>query len=195
MRALLVPALALSLLAAAQSTAPVPGTFTGIVLDAAGAALPGATIEVLFDGRVQMTVTADARGAFTLTGLPPASYQMRVVLAGFKTFSGTIVIGRSASRSLRIVLTANGSVASPMAIAQDGLMPGASTESYKNVAPAPARMIAGQATAFGNAARFSAESYARVDEGGFRHVADHPLSTFSIDVDTASYSNIAALPR
>lgn len=34
------------------------------------------------------------------------------------------------------------------------------------------------------------EDYAEIRENGFRQVSDHPLSTFSIDVDTASYSNM-----
>ena len=34
------------------------------------------------------------------------------------------------------------------------------------------------------------EAYNRIDDNPFREVHDHPLSTFSIDVDTASYSNV-----
>jgi Ca-activated chloride channel family protein len=34
------------------------------------------------------------------------------------------------------------------------------------------------------------ESYARIVENPFQRAAEHPLSTFSIDVDTASYSNV-----
>lgn len=34
------------------------------------------------------------------------------------------------------------------------------------------------------------ESYRYIEEGGFKTVDDQPLSTFSIDVDTASYSNV-----
>jgi Ca-activated chloride channel family protein len=34
------------------------------------------------------------------------------------------------------------------------------------------------------------EAYARVDPSGFRDVAANPRSTFSVDVDTASYSNV-----
>ncbi|MFI8378808.1 von Willebrand factor type A domain-containing protein [Leeuwenhoekiella sp. NPDC079379] len=34
------------------------------------------------------------------------------------------------------------------------------------------------------------ESYARIDENQFKHVSASPLSTFSIDVDRAAYSNI-----
>jgi Ca-activated chloride channel family protein len=37
---------------------------------------------------------------------------------------------------------------------------------------------------------FNTEQYASIHEEGFVSVADRPLSTFSIDVDTASYSNV-----
>lgn len=37
---------------------------------------------------------------------------------------------------------------------------------------------------------FNTESYSAVRETGFRSTLNHPLSTFSIDVDNASYSNI-----
>ena len=36
----------------------------------------------------------------------------------------------------------------------------------------------------------SSESYARIIENTFKRVSQHPLSTFAIDVDTASYSNV-----
>ena len=37
---------------------------------------------------------------------------------------------------------------------------------------------------------FNTERYSRIQENGFKRVADEALSTFSIDVDTASYSNV-----
>ena len=37
---------------------------------------------------------------------------------------------------------------------------------------------------------FNTEGYASVNENGFKNVLNNPLSTFSIDVDNASYSNI-----
>lgn len=37
---------------------------------------------------------------------------------------------------------------------------------------------------------FNTESYDHIDESGFKEVSSNPLSTFSIDVDTAAYSNI-----
>lgn len=41
----------------------------------------------------------------------------------------------------------------------------------------------------------SREGYAHVESAEFRSVSDHPLSTFSIDVDTASYSNVRRFLR
>ena len=38
--------------------------------------------------------------------------------------------------------------------------------------------------------RMNTEEYDRIQENGFKSVADTPLSTFSIDVDPASYSNM-----
>lgn len=37
---------------------------------------------------------------------------------------------------------------------------------------------------------FNTENYSYIEESGFLKVADTPLSTFSIDVDTASYANV-----
>jgi Ca-activated chloride channel family protein len=39
-------------------------------------------------------------------------------------------------------------------------------------------------------AEFNTETYDKIDENRFHRVADDPLSTFSIDVDTASYANV-----
>ena len=41
-----------------------------------------------------------------------------------------------------------------------------------------------------NAPDFQTESYDHIEENGFKEVGSNPLSTFSIDVDTAAYSNI-----
>jgi len=38
--------------------------------------------------------------------------------------------------------------------------------------------------------KFNTENYSRIVENNFKKVKDNPLSTFSIDVDTASYANV-----
>jgi len=44
-------------------------------------------------------------------------------------------------------------------------------------------------------APFSTEAYDFIAENAFQNAADHPLSTFSIDVDTASYANVRRMLR
>ena len=62
---------------------------------------------------------------------------------------------------------------------------GGGSRTYEKVAAAPA-MVASPA----EAPAPNAESYAKIDENPFMSVERAPLSTFSIDVDTASYSNV-----
>ena len=55
-------------------------------------------------------------------------------------------------------------------------------------AAAPALRIAREQQEM--AGGYHTEDYKKIDENGFLVVANNPLSTFSIDVDTASYSNV-----
>ncbi len=60
-------------------------------------------------------------------------------------------------------------------------------EAYMPAAPASLPMPQRQPN---SAADFNTEGYDRVNENPFLKVLDNPLSTFSIDVDTASYTNV-----
>jgi Ca-activated chloride channel family protein len=64
-----------------------------------------------------------------------------------------------------------------------GRSSGAAMTGYMMCFPAPAQ------TTFIDA-DFNTEQYSHISENGFKKVIDDPLSTFSIDVDAASYSNI-----
>ncbi|HEY1583677.1 MAG TPA: VWA domain-containing protein [Chthoniobacterales bacterium] len=55
---------------------------------------------------------------------------------------------------------------------------------------APAGELALESFSRPNSSPFNTARYGRVEENPFLAALDHPLSTFSIDVDTASYSNI-----
>lgn len=55
--------------------------------------------------------------------------------------------------------------------------------------------MAGQYDAVYGQDDFQAEEYNYIEENGFKSVMDEPLSTFSVDVDTASYGNIRRMLR
>jgi Ca-activated chloride channel family protein len=54
----------------------------------------------------------------------------------------------------------------------------------------PGGVISGITAAETKDEQFNTEEYGRIDENPFLRVADNPLSTFSVDVDRAAYSNI-----
>ncbi len=92
-RPLLLPALAAALaLAAGAAAQEARGTIQGRVVDASGAAVPGATVEVanLATGVVSPTTT-NTEGTYRVPFLIPGPYTVTVSLAGFSRFvSGRI---------------------------------------------------------------------------------------------------------
>jgi Ca-activated chloride channel family protein len=64
---------------------------------------------------------------------------------------------------------------------------GAAMQKAKLSAPPPAAV---HKLALAAEPEFNTEAYSYQKDNAYQRVADHPLSTFSIDVDTASYSNV-----
>ncbi len=61
------------------------GSITGNVSDQTGAALPGATVEVVnTETGVLKSATTDERGAYLLSDLQPGTYSITIQLAGFR---------------------------------------------------------------------------------------------------------------
>jgi len=167
----------------------------GRVTDVSGGPLPGAQITAReVDGTKHATVT-DAQGAFSLS-LPVGSYAVRVTLASFETEERRDVRVQ-AGKTTRLDVT--------LRVAEID----EAVTVVAEVAPAPLRKdrlqametrslgyVAGVAGGVpGSVMRpaspdFNTEDYARIDEIGFRDPGKQPLSTFSVDVDTASYANV-----
>src|SRR5262245_23126430 len=63
------------------------GSISGTVVDSSGAAIPGAEITVTNQGTSQQFVAlSSAAGSFSVPALIPGFYEIKVSLAGFKTF-------------------------------------------------------------------------------------------------------------
>ena len=112
------------LLAAAQGKTPVatsdktsPPQLSGTVVDASGAVIGGATVQVRSaNGTVQVTTQSDTNGSFIISGLATGNYQLVVSNPGFATKETPVTLGTTeAPASLRISL-AVGSVSSAITV-------------------------------------------------------------------------------
>ena len=104
-------ALLLSLLLA--STNPISaqsvgtaGTIQGVVVDPAGAVIPGATVTI--ENTVtgfKRTVNTDESGAFRFDNVPPNNYQLSVSASGFNLAQQNVGVRTSVPIDLKIPLT------------------------------------------------------------------------------------------
>jgi Ca-activated chloride channel family protein len=196
----------------AQSTF---GTLSGTITDTTGAPLAGVALE-LSGPDLRSTVTDD-RGEFSFTQLPAGNYQVLAKLPGFSSVLRyvTVTAGRTAQLLLEMrvgaleeTITVTGetpvldaqSTRSQTTVSKDVLTAIPSSRNAGGVTlrvggGSAAGIMPGQAApAYGLSGRYSGpfntEAYDHTDENGFRRVTNDPLSTFSIDVDTASYANV-----
>jgi len=63
-----------------------PASLSGMVTDMAGTAIPGASVIATDASGAKQTVVADAKGNYTITGLPPGSYDISASAPGYKGF-------------------------------------------------------------------------------------------------------------
>jgi Ca-activated chloride channel family protein len=185
----------------------------GTIVDPAGTAVPGATVELLSGARVAARVVSAADGTFRFADVAAGTYEIRVTLAGFRQTRAAVTVGAAAPPPLRLKLLI-GSVSETVSVAEPS--PAASPKAMPNAPPpppariegvaggvvggVPGGVVGGYAGGGGRGGGFSAgvypitvpdtETYGSIDENKFRRVTDQPLSTFSIDVDTASYANV-----
>ncbi len=200
--------------AARSATAAVPA-FRGMVTDDTGAPLPGASVQVA-SGKskpVQTTLT-DGRGQFAVSPLPQGEYKIEASLPGFKPNQVPVRAKEGKTQQVQLALQAS-SMAGLEEFKADELIP---------ALPSPARGTARDKSVVGGVAggvvggvvagrmksemrpsfsaapmkeeeQFNTEAYDYQADNEMTAVAKDPLSTFSIDVDTASYSNVRRFLR
>ena len=167
----------------AQSTV---GHIRGAVVDATGTAIPGATVSIAPGPRGgRASIVTDEKGGFAFFGLDPGRYMITASLAGFRdaTTATAVRAGETAMIGLTLEIasttesiTVTGGDASRYRRPQTGAR-------Y----PLPSGY---NDTRAHRRRRFNTEAYDRIDDNPWIEVARTPLSTFSSDVDTASYANV-----
>ncbi len=170
---------------AQSETPPETGTVQGRVLDAtANAGVAGAQV---FVAATMIGALTDAEGGYSLSGVPAGERIVTVRLIGYRETSRGVAVmaGETVTLDFTVERTALGR--------QDRTVSGVVGETPQVVHPyAVERAARGLAATSGMTAYRDdhTESYARIVENDFRSVGESPLSTFSIDVDRASYANV-----
>ncbi|MDJ0366333.1 von Willebrand factor type A domain-containing protein [Hymenobacter sp. H14-R3] len=192
-------------------------TLTGRVTDSKGQGLPGVT--VLLKG-TRLSTSTNADGRYVLAGLPAQGARLLFSFVGFTTQEVAVPAGsaplnvvlRADNKTLSEVVVSRSTRAAgaPRPSAKSRPLPAPrilftrpqvstqampdqveladqsappQVEYYTNATPPvaayPARAEAG-----------AGDTYAKIKENAFHPVGNEPLSTFSLDVDNASYSNV-----
>jgi Ca-activated chloride channel family protein len=180
---------------------------TGVVTDGQGGVLPGVTVTVSRDGRQSTTTVTDERGRFMVAVLAPDSYTVSCSLTGFAPVSMTVTVAAGRAATLRITMQV-GQLTETVTVTSErggghtskGVSHAAARERSAAVLPPatapPPAMASPRATRPHHGMRrlhereLDREAYRHLRDNPFVRVAANPQSTFSIDVDTASYANV-----
>jgi Ca-activated chloride channel family protein len=177
-----------------QITGRVVDRANGRPLEAAQVFLPGLAIGTITnaDGRYALSVPESRIAGdqiairVQLIGYAEASAVVRLRDGAPDSTTVDFALGSTALRLQELVVTG---------IAADAVGRTARVSGEAPVAPRavasismPAPPLAGFDRARDEA--WNREQYGHIEENAFRAVMDHPLSTFSVDVDRASYSNL-----
>jgi Ca-activated chloride channel family protein len=166
------------------------GEITGVVRDTSGAPLPGVTVEAsstTLVERMRVAIT-DTRGVYAFRDLAPGEYRLTFTLPGFAAGVARVTLVRGSIQRLDATLKP-GPLEETITIAGEfaavGGVPGGIAGGVAGGVPAGPGVHDHARTG-----SFNTEAYDRREENPFRRVSTDPLSTFSIDVDTASYANV-----
>ncbi len=156
-------------------------TITGKVADSSGQPLSG--VSVIIKGSITGTTT-DRQGSYKIE-VSPTDKILQFSMVGFVTVTEKIE-GRN---TINIIMHEDIAALNEMVVVGYGAKKDIDSKSYSMAVPSSVG-YGGRHSFPRYNNNFNTEGYAGIDENGFKSVLNNPLSTFSIDVDNASYSNI-----
>jgi Ca-activated chloride channel family protein len=166
-------------------------TIEGVVVLEDGSLIPGVTVTLTGSPKGVKTTITDEKGVYRFSNLPAGIYSLKFELEGFKSteliniplepsqlFDLQVMMSTS---TLREEVVINYKSPSPD-VRYSGLSIKITPETFKKLPPTSSNRTAVNG--------HNTEEYDRIYENQFKDTMNHPLSTFSIDVDTASYANV-----
>lgn len=164
------------------------GMISGLITDnSTSKAIPGAKIQVFQNGKVVAEKASSANGAYALS-VAVGKYDIKTLGSGYEV-SVRKNIEVKANTTKRVNFALN-----PIQLVEIVKEEERSAKLSKMMivadCSAPVSFAGGIAYDYDVSENFNTESYDVINENIFKDVINNPLSTFSVDVDRASYSNI-----
>jgi Ca-activated chloride channel family protein len=169
------------------------GSISGTVGEnATGNSISGAEVKLYNMSIIIGTASTDASGAFEFKDLDAGVYSIRINYSGYvEYFEKNLILAENQQHKMTVFLDlALVSIVEPLVIDEAVMYEekmDMSVSYSKNAAPC------GGAVAYdydGGYVEHNTESYDYIAENTFKKSLNDPLSTFSIDVDRASYANV-----
>lgn len=168
-------------------------TIKGYVRDGNSAnPLSGVTVTLKNESSKQFTAKSDSVGFYKIENLQPGKYSIRASYSGYeKYYKSQLVLASGDAQTFNISM-------SPVVVLEQEKndKPESLSISYDETSYSGSKKI-NTGSPSGNIyyqntkdVDHNTESYSAVNENGYRSVNVNPLSTFSVDVDAASYSNV-----
>ena len=135
---------------------------------------------------------SDSAGRFVFRALPAGVYEVRASFEGVVPVVQHVAVGERRASPLQLVLGIPLAEAKELAALK--LLQAAVASGAPRGLAEERRCAASPAASCAAPGEFNTAAYDRITDNAFRRVTDEPLSTFSIDVDTASYTQRPPLP-
>ena len=173
------------------------GSIEGVVLDkSSGDPLPFANVSLLKESVTIDGVKTDQDGAFKFDNLSPGNYSLKVEYTAYQSQNKSGVLVKSdETTTLEIELEAENIELSEFVIVEE-----CESAPAKEIKSSAMRVRASNIQTMQNSSVYydhdahfiqhNTEEYDVINENVFKKPTQAPLSTFSIDVDNASYSNV-----
>lgn len=170
-------------------------TITGIVKDDNNQPLEKAKIILkTLQDKVLLSASTNVNGEFKLERISEKKVKLEIIYTGYQTHKETLDFGSTTKIELNIQLKLEMILAPP--IEMDEMVRTYEIKEKVNVAAYKsydANLMSGSSAYYptnGYNPDFNTEAYDHIESNSFKSVKKEPLSTLSIDVDRASYSNV-----
>lgn len=168
-----------------------PNSMSGLVKEeSTGNVIENATVSLFKEGLYVSSVKTGKDGSFIFTKLLPARYLIKVSKPGYKKYT-SVEIDFKAGDIKKYSVTLKPEAVPVVAEEKEKVK-----KDYKRYEVAGCAKVS-QSDAFYSPMAYdvvdidhNTEAYDKINENAFKESISNPLSTFSIDVDRASYSNV-----